>query len=649
MALTGAAYESHREMMKLRRQAERALAAEISPFPPIVDPERRAAGGESLRHFCEIYRSEAFTLCWSEDHIRIIDKIDSTVRYGGLFAHAMPRASGKTTITITAAVWALLYGYRHWVCLVGATAAKAESLLKSVKTLLRFNELLMDDFPEVCWAVRQLQGKANRVGSQTYQGQPTNCVWSMNELVMPTIKGSAASGGKISCCGITGDIRGQQETTSDGDVDRPDYAICDDPQTRESAYSRQQTTDRLAILNGDILGLAGPGIRISGVVPCTVISQGDLADQLLDKPSNPLWGGIRTQMITGWPKRTDLWDQYFEIRNADAMEDKDETDCTQFYVDNQVEMDEGVTANWEQRHLDSEASAVQHAMNLYGRDPGAFFAEYQNQPLIAQESSILGKLELKERVNVLKRREIPIDADCLTAMVDIQKDMLFYTVVAWKKDFTGHIVDYGGYPDQKTTNFTLERARYVFSKRWPNQSLEVHLQRGLTALIDGLMETVWERSDGAEMSIDRLMIDANWGQARDIVYSFVRNNSHRSRIYPAHGKYVGPESDPLNARHKSKYRGKTMGLNWRIAKPKDKPSMHLLYDVNFWKSFVHSRFATEPNTASSLTLFAPSRKNMHDTFAAHMVSEYATRVSGKNRELDIWRLRPDRPDNHWFD
>ena len=92
-----------------------------------------------------------------------------------------------------------------------------------------------------------------------------------------------------------------------------------------------------------------------------------------------------------------------------------------------------------------------------------------------------------------------------------------------------------------------------------------------------------------------------------------------------------------------------MGLHWRVSKAKDAPIRHLLYDTNFWKSFYHTRLSGEPNTSGSLTLYKATRNKQHDTFASHMTAEYPVRVIGRQREVDVWRLRPSRDDNHYFD
>ena len=62
----------------------------------------------------------------------------------------------------------------------------------------------------------------------------------------------------------------------DGRSVRPSLVVLDDPQTDESARSLSQCAARESILAGAVLGLAGPGTKISGIMPCTVIRPGDV-------------------------------------------------------------------------------------------------------------------------------------------------------------------------------------------------------------------------------------------------------------------------------------------------------------------------------------------------------------------------------------
>ena len=642
------AYDEHRKRMAERMRNMREAGSSLGDIPPVFDEDRRREAGESFRFFCETYRPQAFSLGWSEDHLRVIDRIETTVRDGGLFAMAMPRGSGKTTLAITAALWSLVYGYRRWVCLIGATETKAEKLLGSIKSELRFNPLLLEDFPEICFPIRALEGRASRASSQTFNGEPTGIQWLSNFLILPTIEGSLASGSVVSVCGITGDVRGQQFTTPQGEVLRPDYVIPDDPQTNESARSGEQTTTRLQIINGDVLGLAGPGVKIAGVMPCTVIKKGDLADTALDREESPEWHGERTQLLYGMPSNMDLWTQYYEIKKASLRNGGKGEEATEFYEENREAMDDGCRAAWDERFNPDEISAIQNAMNLYFRNEEAFWAEYQNHPMeLKLDNTILSESQICTRIAITPRGQLQEHTDKLVAFIDVQQELLFYCVVSWRSDFTGTVVEYGAWPQQRGNSFKLATVRKNLSKVYPGDSLEVRLMKGLKDLTDYLTSKTWKTSQGGEVPFSRIMIDANWGQSRNIVYEFCRTSTHRSILHPSHGKGVTASSEPLNASHVKKF-GRSIGQHWRLDRAKDVPIRHVLYDTNFWKSFFHSRLGTEPGTSGSLVLYKAD-SHEHGTIAKHIHAEYPVRTKGKGREVDEWKIKPDRPDNHWLD
>ena len=120
---------------------------------------------------------------------------------------------------------------------IGATESAALELLDSLKTELEVNERLAEDFPEVCYPVAQLEGIANRCAGQLYKGERTRITWTSNEIVLPTVEGSRASGIIVRVAGITGRIRGMKFKRSDGRSVRPSLVIIDDPQTSESVLN----------------------------------------------------------------------------------------------------------------------------------------------------------------------------------------------------------------------------------------------------------------------------------------------------------------------------------------------------------------------------------------------------------------------------
>ena len=423
----------------------------------------------------------------------------------------------------------------------------------------------------------------------------------------------------------------------------------DDPQTDESARSLSQCANRESILAGAVLGLAGPGNKISGIMPCTVIRPSDMADNILDRNRHPEWNGERTKMVYAFPKNELLWERYAEIR-AEGMRGGDGGDAaTEFYRQNQPAMDEGAVIAWRERFNYDELSAIQHAMNLKLQDEAAFFAEYQNQPLPAETvvDGMLKPEEVASKINRMDRGLVSIGANHLTAFIDVQQKLLFYVVAAWEDDFTGYVVDYGCYPDQLRPYFTLREARQTLSSEATGTGLEGSIYAGLESLTSKLLDREWQRDDGAAMRIGRCLIDANWGQSTDVVYQFCRQSKHAAVIMPSHGRFIGASSLPF-----SEYRrrpGERVGLNWRIPNVHGKRAIrHVVFDTNWWKSFVNARMRVSMGDRGCLSLFGTNAET-HRMLSEHLTSEYFIKTDARGRSVDEWKQRPEQPDNHWFD
>ena len=131
-------YDDHRDDAGRRQSRQSTEGRDIGPVPPIVSPERRASCRLDLRRFCETYAAAAFPLAWSRDHLKVIARIEEAVLDGALYALAMPRGSGKTTIARMAALWALSYAHRRYVFVIGANHGKAEDSVDAVQVCVRF-------------------------------------------------------------------------------------------------------------------------------------------------------------------------------------------------------------------------------------------------------------------------------------------------------------------------------------------------------------------------------------------------------------------------------------------------------------------------------------------------------------------------------
>ena len=436
-------------------------------------------------------------------------------------------------------------------------------MLDSIVTEFEMNETLSADYPEICYPIQALEGITGRARGQLYKGKSTGLVWSRDSITMPTIEGSLASGARIKVSGLLGRIRGLKAKTRDGEAIRPDLVLIDDPQTDQSARSASQCANRERILAGAVLGLSGPGKKIAGLMAVTIIAQDDMADRLLNRDLHPEWQGEKTQMLYARPVNESLWDDYASIRAESFRNGNGMKPATDFYLLNKEEMDKGAVVAWEERYADNEASAIQHAMNLYFADPVAFEAEYQNEPLpeFGDAQPILSPQEISEKMSGLDELVVPLDATKLTCFIDVQQSVLYWMVVAWSDNFTGSSVGYGTDPDQGISYFTLRDITKTLQHALPNSGLEAQLYNGLERCTEKVLGREWMREDGISMKVERCLIDANWGLSTSIVYQFCRQSRFAGVVMPSHGRFVSASNASMLEWRRKPGSG---GLNWRV-------------------------------------------------------------------------------------
>ncbi|MFA6661279.1 MAG: terminase gpA endonuclease subunit, partial [Bacilli bacterium] len=592
-ATIGRSYDEIKEAARERSAAASQTGRDIGAIPKVENKKRKEACRNDLKLFLETYFAQKFKIAWSQDHLIVIKKIEDAVLRGGLFALAMPRSTGKTTISERAAIWATVYAHRRFVALIGATEEAACQILEEIKMEIECNELLMQDFPELCYPIRKLDGIANRCKGQTCLGIRTRITWTDNEIVYPTVEGSASSGTVIQVRGITGRVRGMKAAIATGESIRPELVLIDDPQTDESAASPEQNRKRMRILSGAILGLAGPGVKISGVMPCTVIRPGDMADEILNRDRHPEWNGERRKLLVEFPKNMELWNKYHELRDDSLREYGDIDLATEFYREHRDAMDAGAVVSWPERYEPDEISGLQNAMNLFFRDKETFYSEYQNEPLPDDdgEADKITVQHVWERMNNRKRGVIPTEAEHLTMFIDVQGKLLYWVVCAFADDYTGWIVDYGAFPDQKRRYFSLKDANPTFESLYPHAGMEGKIYNALADLTDDKLSRAWQREDGAELYIEKCVIDSAWGDSTKTVYRFCKESPHARILLPSKGKGISAAQRPMTEYRKEP--GVKLGFNWRVFKVRGQLSARLFeYDTNFWKSFFRQRLFT---------------------------------------------------------
>ena len=653
MAAEDQAYAKHRARAAARARISSSSSRELGSLPPVADPARRAECQEDLKLALETYFADVFRLGWSSQHIEVIDSLTQALRHGGLFALGMPRGSGKTSLVVHSALLAMLVGWRRHLVLIGASADAAYEMLDIVKVQLETNELLLADFPEVCFPVWSLEGIVQRSKGQTIDGEPTQMQWSgRKKIVLPSTyrKGVPSGGGVIQAVGLLGRIRGMLHVTPDGESLRPDVFLGDDLQTDQSAKNVAQVERREALLNGAVMGLSGPGKRIAGLSTLTIVRQGDLADRLLDRKTNPHWNGRTFSLVEQFPRNTQLWERYAELREIDlAMGKGLLPGATRLYRDHKLLMDDGAVVPWVHRREPHELSALQNAMNLKLANPASFDAEYQNKPQLS--NTAIGSVPyptsdvIIQRVNGYARHDVPEAATRIYTAVDVQQDVLFYLQLALAEDFTGWVIDYGPWPSQPLGSYwTLGELQVSLRQHTGIADIAGAWYAGLNQLLEHLYSRQYTRDDGAQMSIDQTIIDANYGDSSATVYSVCRQSPHRP--LPFHGKGITAKQQPIVARPKK--RGERAGAEWFMPATRGtKVPRHVISDTNLIKTLLARRLTVPVGSGGDWTLFqAPI--SAHRMIADQLSAEYPVSTSGRGRELLEWSLLPGR-DNHYLD
>ena len=647
----GEAYQKHKARAAERQRKNSSASREISTdFPKVKNRRRRKKALADPEYFCKVYFSKIFNLPFSDDQKRILKKIHMTVKSGGQFALAMPRGSGKTVFCIVLCIFAALTGLHEFLMLIGATSDDAAESLEAIVSELEHNDLLAEDFPEVCYPIRRLEGIRQR--RLLYKGQPVLMEITDKRVVLPNLPKNPASSVCIAVRGITGRIRGAKFARPDGRIVRPTLALGDDLQTDESARSDKQCSDREKSLKGAVLGLAGPGKKVALLIPCTVIEPGDFADRILDRKLNPQFHGERTQFVYKWPESEEavkLWAEYAEIRKQCQRDDRPTDEATEFYRKNRAAMDAGAVVAWEHRYADDEISALQHAYNFrIDRGDAAMFAEMQNQPIkLEDESNKLPSFDdIIARVDGRKRGIVPLYASHLTAMIDVHDELLYWMVCGFGDGFRGGVVDYGTFPEQRLEYFTLKAAQKTLSQTYKGGP-ESKFTNSVTDLFNFLLLRDWIREDGMAVRIKRLLIDANYEDSTNHIYTAARRHPQYAIILPSHGRGVGAGSQRISEWKRTP--GERFGEEWKVG-PGSKRRMHVTFDTNHWKSFLFQRLAITKNDAGSLMLFG-DRPASHRMLGEHWTAELRDRMRSEKtgRTVDEFKLKPNRPDNHLLD
>ena len=442
--------ESSRDIER-KREARSESARVI--IPEIADIVRREKCLADPERFLRTYFSSIFYNPFASHHKAMIQAIYDRCYSGGDKAVAAPRGDGKSQVTIGMMAFALLATPIRFPIFIAQTTKKSSKLFKQLKGKFsneRKYPEFCGDFPEVSACVKALDGAPQRAAKQHVDGNKTDIIWSQDKIRLPYIAGCPFSGKMVVYFGLDAAIRGEGD-----DEDRPDLAVIDDPETREVAFSPTNQHQNIEdMIDSDVAGLAGPNKRISRVVLTTIQNRKCYSFRVTSRTHKPTFEGDRYGILSTWPERDDLWQEYIAKRQTgQSSGDRSGRAATQFYLDNMEAMKAGATLTNPHRFVSDkdsdglpiEVDALQAFYNRvadWGMD--RVLAELQNEPKEEEIPESLGITPgiVTSRMSGLAHAELPPGAKVFFGC-DVGKYKLDWVKVAFHGNCVGTVIDYG--------------------------------------------------------------------------------------------------------------------------------------------------------------------------------------------------------------
>lgn len=662
-----------------RRKAD--SEANVGRLPPVRNPRARAHARVDPLFFAMHYFPEGLgQACLSVDHATMIDTMEMCFARGGQYVQAIFRGFTKTTTAEVLTLWAMLHGHRAFVAWVGSEDEVAAESIDNLRREVEENDRLLDDYPEVCYPIRALDGKHQRCESQTFRSRKTHSKIVTGKLILPTIRleepeasklgipvddrGFTMGGGaRLESFGILSFKRGRKHRRGDGRIQRIDAAVIDDFQTDLSAGQPKDTTRRLNVIRKSILRSGGHRTGMACVINGTIINAGDGMSQILNRE---LFPQFRSRTIPMLKKRAGeeaekLWfGEYakrlksWENGDDDDAKARAQRSALEFYQANRHAMGGEAVATWYNAfESDShEISAIQHAYNiliLAGEE--VFASECQQDPKRVDESPddlTLDRVVAKS-IPAYPRGRLPLWAQTLTAFSDVQDKVLYWMVCAWGSGFTGHIVDYGIFPEQLSGSLALGGVKRTLRHAFPGRGPEAALRAGLDTLEEAILAKEFTREDGVRLSVARMMVDSGDGGVSEQIYEQMRASSRKAQLFPSKGRPISASQTQWTDFEQKQGEELSRDYHYLIRPTKGSKTLRVLqFDTNWWKSFVAARLETAIGDPGCVSIAGEPRDNTQ--LASQLLSEYRVRMrTPTGKPVDEWRMRPGQADNHLLD
>lgn len=635
-----------------RKAKQRASGRELAiPVPKNI--ERRLACLRDPELLLTTYfAKKTYTEPFTPDRRDMLASIWRAARFGGDQAIAGPRGEGKTTLAIDGALTLMLARASTFPVVIGKNQDAASDELKALRERILDSEEFLEDFPEIGIPLVAVGASTANARLLTVRGKFIGMFLGVKHFAFPNIptellewpRGieSVAVGQVLGAVGIDGRIRGFKFRSQ-----RPTLAIIDDIEDKYSAKNDETIAANEKTIEEDIGGMGSSAESIARVYLCTTLNRKCNAYKYTDRKQKPSWNGRRYRKMLQKPDRMDLVQKYIEMRQLRADNDPDAREAYRFWRDNKEEIERGARISnpysySKKIHEDGEPVELSAVHSYFNRvaDRGeiAVATEVDNDPPDEAGPQNMGLTAeiVASRLSGLARRQVPANAEFITAGIDVGKYSCHWTVCAWWRGAGGVVIDYG------IAEVANEGVRHK-DRATDMEASEPAIYRALLSWRDYLLNTHYTDATGVVRPVSMCLVDS--GTYTNAAYEFCRQV--RGIFRPSKG---------IANYHPKKHSTDTcVAAEHQHAQWIEASKVWLQeLDTSYWKQWVHERFLTptfdENNMLrrGAMSVFQPEGNRRHISFAQHITAEQLISefVPGKG-EKQRWDVT--NPNNHWLD
>lgn len=712
--------ELARRQAKVRRLAAAAEENDIGEIPKVKEPDRRRACEADPALWLRTYHPEHFFREFSASQKDFIETAWNAITrraYQNVNAY---RSFGKTSILSGLMEMALLSGHNRFGIYISAVDSMSADAAAFFAANLQQDVLTEDgawdpesplaqDYPEVCYPIAKRAGVAQK--PLEYHGRRCQIEMKPDRLRFPTIPGSVSNANLLLFTSIwSGNIRGKRHQIPTEGTFRPDIVMIDDVQSDGSSKSDVQVTAIMNTIKKSVEGLAGYDRATGRKDALTILSAltqnqpDDVAVRLADRPeyATKVYRFLPHPPadFAPWRAYRDFWSETWNrYQRKEVVLPK----LREYYMEHRGEIEYGVEADNPENYEEGQVSAVHFALDFWCKSEVAFWCELQNDAKRASEESggFLTPVQVQRKTRKsfsrvdeekpLRRYQVPLNTELLTAFVDCGEHYLNYQVTAFGKNYEfAHVVDFGVFPEQNYPVTTKKSFRVDIQDLYTRGDKFDKLGAAVEDCLWQIFEQCYLDADGKPYNVHQFTdyvqhavmpgmsrstfrrlavcgVDCSDGEMEGAIWKAI-DAFHRRENGKYFGRAIPCYGDEAQSRLMRYYdlkigewrrdRGAGISCDW-IENPKRSVALRntfpncyasLLYDANTAKSRREQAWMIPVDRTGAESLFAWSESDYLRMFAEHQCAEEWVEGWKSNMRYKRWRMKKPRvSDNEYLD